>query len=127
MPLNVRVVEGRSFTRTLVLDGRLDSETVTILDEPLDRVLAAPVKVLVFDLSRLEYISSAGLRSLFKARKSMKARAGQVLMVNPQPAVQKVFDIVKATDVNEVFRSVRELDDYLDAMQKRVSGEDPED
>ena len=124
MPLNVRVEEGRSFTKTLVLEGRLDSDTVATLDRDLDAVLASPVKVVVFELSKLEYISSAGLRSLFQARKSMKARAGKVLILNPQPPVQKVFDIVKATDVNEVFRSVAELDAYLDAMQKQVAGED---
>ena len=124
MPLNVRVEEGRSFTKTLVLEGRLDSDTVATLDRDLDAVLASPVKVVVFELSKLEYISSAGLRSLFQARKSMKARAGKVLILNPQPPVQKVFDIVKATDVNEVFRSVTELDAYLDAMQKQVAGED---
>ena len=122
MPLNVRVEEGRSFTKTLVLEGRLDSETVEALDRELEAVLSSAVKVVVFDLSGLEYISSAGLRSLFKAQKSMKARSGQVLIVDPQPPVQKVFDIVQATDVNEVFRSVAELDAYLDAMQKRVAG-----
>lgn len=124
MPLQVRVEEGRSFTKTLVLEGRLDSDTVATLDRDLDAVLASPVKVVVFELSKLEYISSAGLRSLFQARKSMKARAGKVLILNPQPPVQKVFDIVKATDVNEVFRSATELDAYLDAMQKQVAGED---
>jgi anti-anti-sigma factor len=122
--LNVRVEEGRSFTKTLVLEGRLDSDTVDTLDRELDPVLASPVKVVVFELTGLEYISSAGLRSLFRAQKSMKARAGKVLILNPQPPVQKVFDIVKAADVNEVFRSVAELDAYLDAMQKQVAGED---
>jgi len=121
MPFNVRVEEGRSSTKTLVLEGRLDSETVDALDRELETVLSSAVKVVVFDLS--EYISSAGLRSLFKTQKLMKARSGEVLMVNPQPPVQKVFDIVKVTDVNEVFRSVGELDAYLDAMQKRVAGE----
>jgi hypothetical protein len=41
-------------------------------------------------------------------------------MLNPQPPVQRVFDIVKATDVSRVFRSVAELDAYLDTMQKGV-------
>jgi len=36
--------------------------------------------------------------------------------------VQRVFDIVKAADVNAVFRSVAELDISLDAMQKQVVG-----
>ena len=122
MPLKVRVQEGRSFTKTIMLEGRLDSESVATLDGPLDAVLASALKVLVFDLSGLEYISSAGLRSLFRAQKSMTARAGKVLLLNPQPPVQKVFDIVKAADVNAVFRSVAELDAYLDAMQKQVAG-----
>ena len=127
MPLNVRVEEGRSFTKTLVLEGRLDSDTVAVLDRELDAVLASAVKVVVFELSGLEYISSAGLRSLFRAQKSMKARAGKVLVLNPQPPVQKVFDIVKAVDVNEVFRNVAELDAYLDSIQKQVAGGDPQD
>jgi len=34
--------------------------------------------------------------------------------------VQKVFDIVKATDLAAVFTSVEELDRYLDAMQRKI-------
>jgi anti-anti-sigma factor len=121
MAFEVRVEEGRSFTKTFALEGRLDGETVALLDRELDAVLGGALKALVFDLSRLDYISSAGLRSLFRAQKAMKARAGQTLMLNPQPAIQKVFDIVKAVDVSQVFKSVRELDEYLDAMQQRAS------
>ena len=36
--------------------------------------------------------------------------------------MEKVFDIVKAADVNTVFSSVAELDVSLDAMQKQVVG-----
>ena len=121
MSLNVRVEEGRSFSKTLVLEGRLDNQTVGILDEQLDPVLVSALKVLVFDLSGLEYISSAGLRSIFRAQKSMRARAGKAVMVGLQPQVQKVFDIVKAADVDSVFRSVQELDAYLDTMQRKMT------
>jgi anti-anti-sigma factor len=119
--LNVRVEESRSFTKSVCLEGRLDHETVAALDRELDAVLASPVRALVFDLSGLEYTSSAGLRSLFRAQKSMRARGGKTLLLNPQPTVQKVLDIVKAVDLNEVFTSVAELDAYLDAMQKKVA------
>ena len=121
MSLSVRVEEGRSFSKTLVLEGRLDNQTVGILDEQLDPVLVSALKVLVFDLSGLEYISSAGLRSIFRAQKSMRARAGKAVMVGLQPQVQKVFDIVKAADVDSVFRSVQELDAYLDTMQRKMT------
>lgn len=123
--LKVRVEESRSFTKTVHLEGRLDNETVAILDRELDRLLGSPVRVLVFDFAGLEYISSAGLRSIFAAQKSMRARAGTTLLLDPRPAVRKVLDIVKAVDVSEVFSSVAELDAYLDAMQKKITEGDP--
>lgn len=121
MPLTIRVVDSRAFTKTISLEGRLDNQTVVELDKELDRVLEAPMKVLVFDLEELEYISSAGIRSIFKAQKAMKTRSGETLIVKPQPAVQKVFDIIKAVDLKSVFTSIKELDAYLDAMQRKIT------
>src|SRR5262245_44629997 len=120
MALNIQLEEGRAFSKTLRLTGRLDNETAADLDQELDEVLEMPIKVLVFDLGGLEYTSSAGLRSFLRAQKNMTQRAGQVLFLNLQPPVQKVFDIVKATDLAAVFRNVQELDAYLDAMQKKA-------
>jgi anti-anti-sigma factor len=122
MSLKVRVEEGRSLTKTLLLEGRLDNESVAAFDTDLDAALGSAVKVLVLDLTGLEYITSAGLRSIFRAQKVMNARAGKALLLNPQPQVQKVLDIVKVAELGAVFRNVQELDAYLDAMQKKVTG-----
>ena len=124
MSLKIRVDEGRSLTKTLVLEGRLDNESVADFDQQLDAVLASAVKVVVFDLRKLEYITSAGLRSIFRAQKAMRARSGKAALLEPQPTVQKVLDIVKVAELGSVFRNVQELDAYLDAMQKRVAGEE---
>ena len=124
MSLNLRTEDSRSYTKTIYLTGSLDTETVSIFDQELDAVLGSPLKVLVLELSELDYLSSAGIRSLFRAQKSMKARAGEALIVNPQPSVQKVFDIVKAVDLKAVFSSVQELDKYLDAIQHKMKEEE---
>ncbi len=124
MSLNIRTEDTRSFTKTIYLKGSLDTETVSTFDQELDAVLGSPLKVLVLDLSELDYLSSTGIRSLFRAQKSMKARAGEALIVNPQPSVQKVFDIVKAVDLKAVFSSVQELDKYLDAIQHKMKEEE---
>ena len=121
MSLKVRVEEGRALTKTVVLEGRLDNESVAVFDKDLDEVLGSAVKVVVIDLTKLDYITSAGLRSIFRAQRVMNARAGKAVLLNPQPQVQKVFDIVKAVELGVVFKNVRELDDYLDAMQKKVT------
>jgi anti-anti-sigma factor len=106
---------------TIALTGRLDTNTAPQLDEVLNRVLAAGgVSRLVFDLSHLEYLSSAGIRCFIRARKAIEADGGKVAILNPQPAVRKVLDIVKAIPPGGVFRNVAELDAYLDEIQRKV-------
>jgi len=119
--LSIRLEEGRSFRKTLRLEGRLDNETAGELERELDKVLGSARKALVFDLSGLEYVSSAGLRAFLRAQKDMRQRAGQALFLDPRPQVRKVFEIAKAADLDSVFRNVQELDAYLDAMQKKVT------
>jgi anti-anti-sigma factor len=123
MSLTIKLGDGPSSTKTLHLAGRLDNETAAELDGELDRVLKTPIKTLVFDLGGLDYTTSAGLRAFLRAQKSMSQRSGQTLFVNLQPPVQKVFDIVKVADLAKVFRSVQELDAYLDVMQKKAAKE----
>jgi anti-anti-sigma factor len=118
--LKLRVTETRSHSRTIHLEGRLDHETAAVLDSELDKLAKSPVNVLVLDLEHLEYISSAGLRSIFGAQKTLAQRSGRVVLVNAQPQIKKVFDIVKAADLGVVFTSIQELDRYLDTMQRKV-------
>lgn len=130
MALNLRIDAFDPQRSTLYLEGRLDAMSFGEFDKEADKVLEqmASGSTLVLDLSALDYISSAGLRSIAKARKTMRAREGHTLLVNPQAQVRKVFDIVKAVPVKEIFENVRELDDYLDRIQRKVvsDGDDVE-
>ena len=120
MDLKIRIHEPKGNSRQVTLAGRLDTHTCDELDRQLAPVLGSSVQALVFDLAELEYISSAGIRSIFKARKAIEGRGGKVLVSNLQPQIQKVFDIVKAVPLNSIFSSTAEADSYLDLMQKRV-------
>ncbi len=131
MSLDIRIDNIHPTRTTVALSGKLDAATYLDFDKRIDPVLALVPHggMLAIDLAGLDYISSAGLRSVLRARKTMKAKGGHSLIVNTQPQVRKVFDIVKAVPVNEVFSSVAELDAYLDKMQKKTLGgdEDQED
>lgn len=121
-------IENESPIRTVFhLHGRLDAQTFNDFDLAMLDVLPRIPEdsTVVLDLSHLEYISSAGLRSIAKIRRHMRAHNGHTLLLNPQPQVRKVFDIVKAVPVNEVFANTRELDEYLDSMQRKIVGEGP--
>jgi anti-anti-sigma factor len=125
LALTIRVTENRPFSRTVHLGGKLNNETADALDEALNRIADSPATVVVFDLAGLEYISSIGLRSIFRIQKIMAARSGKALLVNPQPQVRKVLEIISAVDITAVFASVQELDRYLDLMQRKVIDGEP--
>ncbi|MBL1209457.1 STAS domain-containing protein [Geminocystis sp. GBBB08] len=105
-------------TMYLILDGELDTNTASDLDQLIIK-LDNRITNLVFDLQKLNFISSAGLRIFAKARKIMKSRQGQICFINLTPQVKKVFNIVKAVPISEVFQSTEELDAYLMKMQNK--------
>lgn len=128
MAISVRIHPLReNGNQRVEVGGRLDTHTYGELDDRLTLVLAAKVQSLVLDLAQLDYISSAGVRSIFRARKLLSARSGTLVIANAQPQVQKVFDIVKAVPLSEIFRSVEEADAYLDRIQKKIVAGDQDD
>lgn len=128
MSLDVSTRVDRQGAKTVYVKGRLDTHTYRSLDEHLAREVGPADNTLVLDLAGLDYISSAGIRSVFALRKQLAARGGRVLVVNVQPQVRKVFEIVKAVPVKEIFTSVAELDAYLDQIQRKaLSGDDDDD
>ena len=120
MSLDIDTGSG-SAERRITLRGRLDSLTAPKLDAELAPLLgASALTSLVFELQGLEYISSAGIRSILRARKAIEGRGGRVAIVNAQASVLKVFEIVKALPADQVFASEAELDAYLARMQQRA-------
>jgi anti-anti-sigma factor len=121
MALAIEITDQEPAGRKVMLRGRLDTLTAPQLEAALDPLLdSSAVTSLAFGLEGLEYISSAGIRCLVRAHKALGARGGRVAIVNPQPVVRKVLEIVKALPPEQVFGSDAELDAYLDAMQRKV-------
>jgi anti-sigma B factor antagonist len=102
--------------------GRLDTGTYRALEERVEVVLRETPHTLVFDMHMLDYVSSMGVRVIAKAQKDMKPYHGKVVLLNLQPQIQKVFDIIQALPPQQIFSSMAELDDYLDRMQRRIIG-----
>lgn len=102
------------------LAGSLDANTAPIFEQELEPKVCDGIRMLVLDMKDLEYISSAGLRTVFKLSKRTKQLGGKLGVVNRQPQIVKVFDIVKALPDLNVFSSMDEMDEYLTIMQAQV-------
>ncbi|CAN1212179.1 STAS domain-containing protein [Tumidithrix helvetica PCC 7403] len=123
MTLKISTKLSEPTTSYLVLDGKLDAITAPELEEFIDNHLSPEIATLILDLQALSFVSSAGLRIFAKLRKMMKSRDGKAFFVNLSPQVKKVFDIVKAVPIAEVFQDIEELDAYLANMQRRGTEE----
>ena len=81
---------------TIALEGRLDTTTSPDLEETLGASLDG-VTALVFDFTKLDYLSSAGLRVLLSAQKRMN-KQGSMKLVHVNDAVKEVFEITGFAD-----------------------------
>ena len=82
---------------TLIVEGRLDTQTAPELEAQLDAVLPE-AKELVFDMTNLEYVSSAGLRVILKAQKAMNMQ-GSMKLTGVNDSIMEVFDITGFLDI----------------------------
>ncbi|MBO4913873.1 MAG: STAS domain-containing protein [Oscillospiraceae bacterium] len=82
---------------TVSISGRLDTATAPELEAELKDSLEG-VTSLVLDLSELEYISSAGLRVLLGAQKTMN-RQGEMKVTGANETVMEVFEVTGFSDI----------------------------
>jgi anti-sigma B factor antagonist len=96
--------------------GRVDHATAADFEHavvPLLDAAAGARAGLVFDLERVTYISSVGLRVLMIASKALRARGARIAVAAMQPVVAEILEICRFRAVVEVFTTV---DAALDAM-----------
>ena len=120
MSLTVKLDERAPGIHVVSPMGSLDIMNYTTLQEAIDSLLQKSPKVIILDLKDLDYITSSGVGVIIKTRKIMKKNNGQVLLVNLQPQIEKVLEIIKALPDQQIFKDIEELDGYLDRMQKKV-------
>ncbi|MBQ8940506.1 MAG: STAS domain-containing protein [Firmicutes bacterium] len=82
---------------TMKIEGRLDTTTAPELEAELKKSLD-DVKELVFDISELAYISSAGLRVLLSAQKVMN-KQGKMTVKGTNEAVMEIFEVTGFVDI----------------------------
>ena len=90
-----KLTEGQKLT--IALEGRLDTVTAPELEAELKASLAG-VTELVFDMGKLEYLSSAGLRVLLSAQKQM-SKQGQMTVTNVNETIMEIFEVTGFSDI----------------------------
>ncbi len=82
---------------TLKLSGRLDTTTAPQLETELKASLPG-VESLVLDFAALDYLSSAGLRVLLSAQKTMN-KQGSMTVRHVNETIMEIFDVTGFCDI----------------------------
>jgi anti-sigma B factor antagonist len=79
------------------LAGRIDTYNSSDFHKSADKLIAAGFRFLVFCCANLVYVSSAGIGALMRVHEAAKAQGGEMFMVDLQPQVYDVFNILGYT------------------------------
>ena len=82
---------------TVNITGRLDTTTAPQLEAELKQSYAG-IEKLVLDFAALEYLSSAGLRVLLQAQKTMN-KQGELVIRNVNETINEIFEVTGFIDI----------------------------
>ena len=101
------------------LTGRIDTYNASYFQRSADLLISSGFHYLVFCCASLNYISSAGIGALTKIRESLKALDGAMFMVDLQPQVYDVFNILGYTSYFSFRETADDAIENLKALAER--------
>ncbi len=94
--LQERTIGNVSF---MSLAGSLDAHTHTQLKQAILEQTSQDVRRFILEMSRLEFISSAGINILTSADKTVKEMGGGLVLMRVNPKIRQIFDVLCLTPV----------------------------
>jgi len=81
-------------------------ETITILQKEVDE--ATPGSILIFELSKLDYLNSYAIGQLVSWHNAMNTKQGKILLVGSNKNIQDIFSVL---GIGTVFKSYFDLEE----------------
>ncbi len=98
----------------LIITGRVDASTAEELDEAAAAALQKAGGAVVVNFAGVEYISSAGLRSVLKIAKTCQSKQMQLRCFALQPAV---FDVFRLAGFSTIIKINATKEEALDSLK----------
>jgi anti-sigma B factor antagonist len=103
--INVDIVDLDNGITNVLLSGRMDVQGTLAIDKKFSAIADEKKKV-VIDLSQVTFLASLGIRTLIMNCKTLASRGGDMVLLNPQPSVEKVL---RTSGVDTVIQIVRDM------------------
>jgi anti-anti-sigma factor len=90
----------------ITINGRLDAATAPVADKTVKKILEGDCLRMLFDFSKLDYLSCGGLRVILKATKELRRKGGQIVLCSHSNLVREIFEISGFNSVVPIAESV---------------------
>ncbi|MBM4276850.1 MAG: STAS domain-containing protein [Deltaproteobacteria bacterium] len=89
----------------VLVSGRIDAMTAPEFEKNLSDFILKGESLFLLNFSNLEYISSAGLRSILATAKKLKEKEGKMVLAGLKGSVEEVFKISGFHTIFKIFDS----------------------
>lgn len=103
--MNLEIVDMDNGITSVQLSGRMDVQGAIAIDKKFTAIADEKKKV-VIDLSQVTFMASLGIRTLIMSCKMLASKGGDMVLLNPQPNVEKVL---RTSGVDTVIQIVRDM------------------
>jgi anti-anti-sigma factor len=103
--INVDIVDLDNGITNVLVSGRMDVQGALAVDKKFSTIADEKKKV-VIDLSQVTFLASLGIRTLIMSCKTLASKGGDMVLLNPQPNVEKVL---RTSGVDTVIQIVRDM------------------
>lgn len=109
MALGLNISFDQQPKRTLVhLEGRLDATTTPQLEKKILNFLQKEKQKLLLDFSKIDYLSSAGMRLLLSATKKVKSHGGKLVFSAMNDEVLQIVKMAGFDKILEIYSTESE-------------------
>ncbi len=118
MDLKIKIDKKKDYVYFIELRGPVDSDTSDELKEKLSKIIDDNTKAMILDMGGVDYISSVGIGVVMYIKKSLQQKNANFAMVNLQPQIKKVFDVMKILPMIDILDDIPGADKYIDQIIK---------
>ena len=103
MSLNI---EDKGKAKVVKLEGKLDVNLSVSIESELDALTESGSINLILEISKVEYLSSSGIRVFINMMRKIKDKNGRLVLASVPDVIKKILKTVDLEDLFEVFDSV---------------------
>jgi len=123
--LNIKLetIPGIEGGLVLALNGRIDTDNSAYFQKQIQKLVEAGFMRLVFNCAGLDYVSSTGIGSFTSFLKLLKPKGGDLVLLEIQPKVYEVFQLL---GFSRFFAIKKSLEEAIDFFKNEAKKDNPE-